>query len=398
MESTAPDEPDRPLCRFCFEADGELIEPCGCQGTARFVHLACLRRWQHAVVLSAPNNPHAADADAERRHLRCGVCLRDFNIAPPSRLELVSALVGPDVASALARPGSLIVASRRMSERAAASARLPFPFSLLAEMKQAHWRRAVYLVCELVAGAGGDGTDAVVAINLTREVGVVGADGAADGAAPLEREMPPRLASVAARGAAACGLSVVHHNGGPVKWSSALTGLLAIPGAAAADAPAPAPPDAESDGDVGDAAARAAAAAAPRVLELGDGARVLVGAPEALLERAEAEGAGAAAARTLRTFSGYAQWSHAQLLGEIARGDWGVWRSCLAHVTARAGAAEARAPAPDAEGAPPPALEADAIDDLWGRALASGQVSFPMGEAHSENQMRRAEEGARVNL
>lgn len=148
--------------------------------------------------------------------------------------------------------------------------------------------------------------------------------------------------------------------------------------------------DARPPSDDDDAAA--AVAAAPRVLELGDGARVLVGAPEALLDRAEADGAGAT--RTLRTFSGYAQWSHAQLLGEVARGDWGVMRSCLADVTARAGAAaapieaaalagsaavEARAPAPDVEGAPPPpSLAPDEIDDLWGRALASGQVTFPM--------------------
>merc|ERR1712185_78101 len=99
--SGATDAAEVPSCRICFEPDGELIAPCGCQGTQRFVHVACLRRWQHSVVLAAPNNPHAADADAERRHLRCGVCLRDFSVAPPSRLELMSAIVGPAVASAL---------------------------------------------------------------------------------------------------------------------------------------------------------------------------------------------------------------------------------------------------------------------------------------------------------
>jgi len=36
------------ICRFCFTGreSGSLIAPCACDGSQRFVHRACLRRWQ----------------------------------------------------------------------------------------------------------------------------------------------------------------------------------------------------------------------------------------------------------------------------------------------------------------------------------------------------------------
>ena len=45
-------------CRFCLseETENRLIAPCGCQGSARLVHPACLIRWQR----SAPRNRNTA--------------------------------------------------------------------------------------------------------------------------------------------------------------------------------------------------------------------------------------------------------------------------------------------------------------------------------------------------
>jgi hypothetical protein len=39
-------------CRICFEEDGDLITPCYCKGTMKFVHRNCLNKWR-AV---APNS------------------------------------------------------------------------------------------------------------------------------------------------------------------------------------------------------------------------------------------------------------------------------------------------------------------------------------------------------
>lgn len=33
-------------CRICFERDGQLIAPCQCTGTAKYVHRECLQKWR----------------------------------------------------------------------------------------------------------------------------------------------------------------------------------------------------------------------------------------------------------------------------------------------------------------------------------------------------------------
>lgn len=69
-------------CRVCFEdcVDKlELVSPCACTGTQRFVHLRCLRRWQDSV-----QKRNAAD----ERAYRCSVCRSFFTIPPRSPLSV----------------------------------------------------------------------------------------------------------------------------------------------------------------------------------------------------------------------------------------------------------------------------------------------------------------------
>eukprot|EP00435_Cladocopium_sp_Y103_P061442 s758_g23.t1 len=64
LEATLPGSPQHvPQCRFCLEESPveELITPCKCEGTSRYVHEGCLRRWQgealcyeHALVCQVP--------------------------------------------------------------------------------------------------------------------------------------------------------------------------------------------------------------------------------------------------------------------------------------------------------------------------------------------------------
>ena len=44
------------VCRFCFsgaetQQSGSLVSPCQCRGTSQWVHLQCLRKWQHASLV-----------------------------------------------------------------------------------------------------------------------------------------------------------------------------------------------------------------------------------------------------------------------------------------------------------------------------------------------------------
>ncbi|CAI5967425.1 unnamed protein product [Closterium sp. NIES-64] len=42
-----PEDEDQPQCRICLETDGrDLIAPCRCKGSARFVHRHCLDQWR----------------------------------------------------------------------------------------------------------------------------------------------------------------------------------------------------------------------------------------------------------------------------------------------------------------------------------------------------------------
>eukprot|EP00048_Salpingoeca_helianthica_P000409 m.41360 g.41360 ORF g.41360 m.41360 type:complete len:430 (-) comp10487_c0_seq1:30-1319(-) len=58
------------LCRFCLDTGVNLVNPCACSGSQKYVHLTCLRRWQHTVR-----------ADEVRARV-CNVCQEPFSFAP----------------------------------------------------------------------------------------------------------------------------------------------------------------------------------------------------------------------------------------------------------------------------------------------------------------------------
>ena len=59
-------------CRFCFEGDGELIAPCKCSGSQKYVHRECLCTWlQHAHGASLSNT------------VECRVCQQPFKLRVP---------------------------------------------------------------------------------------------------------------------------------------------------------------------------------------------------------------------------------------------------------------------------------------------------------------------------
>ena len=50
------------MCRFCLEESpsDQLVAPCKCEGSHKYVHLACLRRWQDTVGREMPK-AHTCD-------------------------------------------------------------------------------------------------------------------------------------------------------------------------------------------------------------------------------------------------------------------------------------------------------------------------------------------------
>ena len=65
-------------CRFCFndEPVSDLISPCMCSGTSKFIHQKCLHAWQRALILQQSNHPLFYEKDP--RIQTCSVCKTRF--------------------------------------------------------------------------------------------------------------------------------------------------------------------------------------------------------------------------------------------------------------------------------------------------------------------------------
>lgn len=150
---TEEEDEDEKICRYCFEdeEDGELISPCACKGGQRYVHLACLRRWQRMVLVSQSTHPAFYTDDA--RHHECNVCKTAFTCEPPTRHELMESFTGYEIASLI--DTSCIIGSHAVfdTELEQQMERLgPFHRRLTS---YDHWIRGVYLITAIDR----DGTD-----------------------------------------------------------------------------------------------------------------------------------------------------------------------------------------------------------------------------------------------
>ncbi|CAE7241493.1 SSM4, partial [Symbiodinium necroappetens] len=126
----------------------ELISPCKCEGSQKYIHLSCLRRWQRTVQLGSSNHPE--DRGAEDRHLVCNVCRGIFNLPPQDRGALLSDLAGAqpsDVAT-----GLLLVTKRSAGESLASSSLDNLAIRAFLEAKAAHFRSAVYILTDISPG------------------------------------------------------------------------------------------------------------------------------------------------------------------------------------------------------------------------------------------------------
>ena len=156
------------LCRYCFcgDEDGDkLISPCNCKGGQKWVHLECLRRWQRSVIVSQPTHP--AFYERDERQFICNVCKSEFSVPPPSRAEMMASFTGDELASLLAT-GCFIVATKETSEEMAETLRNNFHIRQIRSL--AHWIEAVMLVVDVEKENSSVGDDTIIAINLTRQI------------------------------------------------------------------------------------------------------------------------------------------------------------------------------------------------------------------------------------
>lgn len=376
----------RLLGRYCLgpfytEGSGEdpdpKIAPCRCRGGQEWCHYSCLRQWQRSVLVTQPTHP--AFYERDERQFTCNVCKSPFSVEPPSRAEMMAQFTGPELAGLL-DVGCLIVTEPKTSEYMATILRhnghLPQVGKLghqtwapcarcgcgalnstgLQVQDVRHWVESVYLITTIEKHGASDGEDGIVAVNLSRACG--------DRDTPA---LPPALAARAAdrldasaaavgRRAVLVGLKAADFNGqrGEVV-SRTVTGRVGFQleersGKKIAVKPAnleftdPPPPPATVSHYLGGPChphrptGLAVLSATP--MDAVAGLNVGVGGTQgglwvtgdlddvAAAARADAQRSGAATA-TVDAFWGDARWSRTQLLGEIARGSWGLCRAEL---------------------------------------------------------------------
>lgn len=339
-------------CRICFADEtagneGQLISPCACIGSQKYVHLGCLRQWQRSVQLAGSNHPE--DVRREERHEVCNVCRATFSLPPQDRASMMSALACFDPCEI--KPGLLLVTRRSAADSLVPGPELNLVLRAYIETKAAHFREAVYLLTEIRPVDGSDGSDAVIGVNLSRALEIPSL-AALDGALGDEEAQDLRDQ----------GVVVLWLNGGPVKPCT-VTSMICTRHISCT---------------------RRAELSIEKGLSVvvdDDQSAVLAGPLRALLgvaveEAQAAVSAGQQRQATVFACSGIAQWSRTQLLGEIARGSWGWCTAAPADVEAAAAAQQ-------------PGQSDGGAQGLWGNLRHSERLRWAPENELSRDANRR---------
>ena len=160
-------------CRFCFETgspEEDLIAPCACTGSQKYIHVQCLKKWQAHQVLQAASSRGLRIQEASR----CSVCHAQLSSELPSEQELLE-LARPNssaVASAIGAGVLLISTKTGRPELPSDADSLGHAFRSVMLKRAAHWYSCVFLMHEVQEAAARDGSDAICGVNLTREIRV----------------------------------------------------------------------------------------------------------------------------------------------------------------------------------------------------------------------------------
>ena len=238
--------------------------------------------------------------------------------------------------------GSFLVASRSNSERSV-SLNFPALVAALFRLKRAHWKYSVYFI---ISFGGEDfedleGETKVYALNLTRLM-----DGSSECPIPDEVLHQQQIfkESQVSKNSTCYGciqgvgsgsgsvspafprISIKHHNGGPVKWSSFRSGMFVVGKEILYLEEQLRMRGFESDVDNTKSSGEPLFMSSFSLISLSPYSTLVIGKFSVVMEIVDAvrfmfaDGSEV----VVFSFSGYAEWTYAQLLREVARGSWGV--------------------------------------------------------------------------
>lgn len=167
MEEMEENENDK-KCRYCFDIGGDLVSPCNCKGSNKYVHLDCLKKWQYSTLLSQSTHPkYQTDID-----VKCNVCLSKFTMKPPNRYEMMLGFSGKELANML-KIGFLIISSNESSiYNSHIIEKNKSNLKLVSSIE--HWTKGVYLITNVIKENNRiQPSDGICAIDLTRPIDIV---------------------------------------------------------------------------------------------------------------------------------------------------------------------------------------------------------------------------------
>ena len=316
-ETLKADADAEPTCRICFDTahdDDPLIAPCKCDGSQKYVHANCLRRWMAHQRLEAASQR----TDGRAKAATCDVCHAPLSCEGPSDAELLE-VVRPGDGRAIAAvigPGMLLVSTK---SDAPDTSQLPGAMGVFLLRRAGHWLGHVFLLYDAEEGGASDGSDCISGVNLTREITLDKDLAKVTGTAPNEVLYPDALMECLPmdkalkghiRSAKHAGVDVRICIGGPCSSKAIVCvhGEQDVPGSEPALCGAVA-------GEVRHGGAvKAVLEAAKKRAE----ARKKKGGSSS-----EAEGDSNTLPPTVFLCFGHAKWGRSQLQNEVLRGDWG---------------------------------------------------------------------------
>lgn len=165
----AKDDEDEDMCRYCFGTGGRLIAPCKCIGSQKWVHEKCLRKWQRICQVRKTTHPWFQEQSVTEEV--CNVCATKFDLKPQNYDQLVRGLTGEQIVSRV-REGFLIVRTQESSERSRlmllTNGHIP-----LIQQNLTPWIAGVYLITGISMSDSTRGDDLICAVNLAKELHTV---------------------------------------------------------------------------------------------------------------------------------------------------------------------------------------------------------------------------------
>lgn len=144
-------------CRFCLQTNEPLISICNCEGTNKYIHEDCIKKWSLYSILNQSTHP----SYQKNTDKFCSICNTKYKIKTKTRSELMTEITGEDIINQI-KIGNIMVSSKNKSENY---------LKLLEENKNnpelydniTHWIYSVIIITEV-------NENGIIAINTNRHI------------------------------------------------------------------------------------------------------------------------------------------------------------------------------------------------------------------------------------